>query len=173
MKFLFITPCSGIGALTRPPGGRGHRIRTHRRRRGMCGLVVTQRTRGLVGQADKRLGRGGAFAPRLDGRLRLDGPPRGHGTATRPGKMEHDTEPEKSEERELIEKERRHHGVAPLHGGVMGRLSRVLGLKQLSAARRYTALLPDTREKGLLWTLPQRLPTCRCGWWIRPHDALR
>jgi hypothetical protein len=53
--------------------------------------------------------------------------------------MEHDTEPEKSEDRELIEKQRRHHGLAPLHGGVMGGLYRVLGLKQLSAARRYTA----------------------------------
>ena len=66
--------------------------------------MCTQRTRGLVGQAYKRCGRVGAFAPRLDGRLRLDGPLRGHGTSARPGKMEHDTEPEQSEERELIEK---------------------------------------------------------------------
>ena len=53
--------------------------------------------------------------------------------------LEHDTEPEKSEKRELIEKQRRNHGIAPLHGGVMGGFYRVLGLKQLSAARRYTA----------------------------------
>jgi hypothetical protein len=53
--------------------------------------------------------------------------------------MEHDTEPEKSEDRELIEKQRRNHGIAPIHGGVMRGLYRVLGLKQLSAARRYTA----------------------------------
>jgi hypothetical protein len=36
--------------------------------------------------------------------------------------MEHDTEPEQSEERELIEKQRRHHGIAPFHGGVIGGL---------------------------------------------------
>jgi hypothetical protein len=44
-------------------------------------------------------------------------------------------------------------------------------------ATRYAVcditLLPDTREKGRLWTLPQRLPTCRGGWRSRPHDALR
>ena len=39
---------------------------------GMGGLVCTQCTRGLVGQASKRFGHVGAFAPRLDGRLRLD-----------------------------------------------------------------------------------------------------
>jgi hypothetical protein len=36
--------------------------------------------------------------------------------------MEHDTEPEKSE-RELVEKQRWNHGIAPLHGGVMGIVS--------------------------------------------------
>jgi len=44
-------------------------------------------------------------------------------------------------------------------------------------ATRYAVcnitLLSDTREKGRLWTLPQRLPNCRGGWWIRPNDAMR
>ena len=44
-------------------------------------------------------------------------------------------------------------------------------------ATRYAVcditLLPDTREKGLLGTLPQRVPTCRCRWWIRSNDAMR
>src|SRR4030095_4272415 len=103
--------------LTRPPVARGHRSRSHRWRwRGMRGLVFTQRTRGLVSQADKRCGLLGAFTPRLNGRLRLDGPRRGHGISARPGKMEQDTEPEQSEERELIEKQRRNHGIVPLHG---------------------------------------------------------
>jgi len=89
--------------------------------------VGTQRTRGLVDQADKRLGLVRAFTSRLDGWFRLDWPPRGHGTSARPGKREHDTEPEKPEERELIEKQRRNHGIAPLHDGVRGGLYRVLG----------------------------------------------
>jgi hypothetical protein len=62
--------------------------------------------------------------------------------------MEQDTEPEQSEERELIEKQRRNHGIAPLHGGVMGGLYRVLELRQLSAARRYTAKLTVLGQYG-------------------------
>ena len=64
--------------------------------------------------------------------------------------MEHDTEPEKSEDRELVEKQWRNHDIAPLHDGVMGGLYRVLGLKQLSAARRYTAQgKPTAVSRGL------------------------
>src|SRR5262245_66368793 len=81
--------------LTRPPVGRGHRSRSHRWRwRGMRGLVCTQRTRGLLGQAYKRYGLLGAFTPRLDGRLRRARPPRGQGTWGRPGRRDTDTEPE-------------------------------------------------------------------------------
>src|SRR4029450_4655252 len=106
--------------LTRPPVARGHRSRSHRWRwRGMRGLVFTQRTRGLVGQADKRCGLIGAFPPRRHGRPRRDGPPRGNGAWARPGQMEHDTEPEQSEERELIEKQRRNHGISPVTWGGM------------------------------------------------------
>jgi hypothetical protein len=54
--------------------------------------------------------------------------------------MEHDTEPEKPEDRELREKQRQHHGIAPLHGGVMGGFYRVVGLKQLSAASGYATV---------------------------------
>ena len=124
----------------RPAVGRRHRLRgCWRPHVGMGGLVFTQDALRPLGQAGKRLGLVRAFSPRLDGRLRLAWPPRGPRTAARPGQMEHDTEPEKSEERELIEKQRRNHGIAPLHGGVMGGLYRVLRRKQLSAARRYTA----------------------------------
>src|SRR5262249_30822266 len=154
----------GLGAempggidLTRPPVGRGHRSRSHRWRwRGMRGLVFTQRTRGLLGQAYKRCGLLGAFTPRLDGRLRRARPPRGHGTWGRPGQMEQDTEPEQSEERELIEKQRRNHGIAPLHGGVMGGLYRVLELKQLSAPSRYTAKFTRQPVRSLAGSNPSR-----------------
>ena len=83
--------------------------------------------KGACGSAYKRCELVRAITPRLDGRLRRDWPPRGNGAWARPGKMEHDTEPEKPEERELIEKQRRNHGIAPLHDGVRGGLYRVLG----------------------------------------------
>src|SRR5215510_14072798 len=74
---------------------------------------------GLVGEASTRCGHVGALTPRLHGCLRRDWPLRGHGTSARPGQMEHAPELEKSEERELREKQRRHHGSVPPTWGVV------------------------------------------------------
>jgi hypothetical protein len=79
--------------LTRPPVGRGHRIRTHRwQGRGMEGLVCTQRARGLVGQARKRLRCFGTGAPGFD-RLGLAGPLWGHPALAGPGNLQHAKDP--------------------------------------------------------------------------------
>ena len=120
-----------------------------------------------MGQAGKRLGLVRAFLPRLNGHLRLAWPPRGPRTTARPGQMEHDTEPEQSEERELREKQRRNHGIAPLHGGVMGELYRVLRRKQLSAAGRYTAVhdVNPTSTPHAGWLLAPGRCFPRSGLW--------
>src|SRR5215475_5157942 len=74
--------------------GRGHRLGWHWRwRLGMCGFLLTQGTRGLVRQARKRFGLGGALAARRDG---LGWLCLGRHVAAGPGEVQHDTQPQES-----------------------------------------------------------------------------
>jgi hypothetical protein len=97
----------------------GHWIGAHRRRwRGMCGLVCTQGARGLLGQTRKRFGLDGVLTRGLDG-LRLDGLLRGHGSSAGPGKVQHDTQLQESQDHQLVVEQVRNHSNTPLRGGVM------------------------------------------------------
>src|SRR5467141_4844968 len=79
-----------------------------------CGRVglLTGGTRGFVGEARKRLRVAGALAR---WRQRLGWSLIPCGTRVWPSIMQHDAEPEESEEHQLVEKEVRYHGKAPSH----------------------------------------------------------
>ena len=64
----------------------------------------------LVGEACKRFGLTGALAARRAGHgwLRL-----GRGAWARPSEVQHDTQPQESQDHELVIKEMRNHGNAP------------------------------------------------------------
>src|SRR2546428_4698046 len=88
--------------LTRAPVRRGHRIGAHRRRRrGMCGLVCTQGTRGLLGQARKQFGLDGVLTRGLDG-LRLDWLLRGYGSSAGPAKVHDETQTLRSKNKHMV-----------------------------------------------------------------------
>src|SRR5215813_13250403 len=98
--------------------GWGHRLGWHWRwRLGMCGFVRTQGTRGLVRQARKRFGVGGALAARRAG---LGWLCLGRHVAAGPGEVQHDTQPQESQDHELIVKLMWNHGKKPPHHGMIG-----------------------------------------------------
>jgi len=80
--------------------GRRHGSGGHRRRRlGMHGVSLTQDTRGLVREARKRFGLGGALALRFDWHRW-----RGHGSLGL-GEVQHDEKPHENEQSEVVEKQ--------------------------------------------------------------------
>src|SRR6266508_6961261 len=94
--------------LPRASVGREHRLGWRRRWQwGMRGFSLTQGTRGLVRQARKRFGLGGALVLGLDWH-RWDG----HASLG-PGDVQHDEEPHENEQSEVGEKQVRDHGIAP------------------------------------------------------------
>lgn len=98
--------------------GRGQRFGWPWRRRGrMRGLLLAQDTRGLVRQARKRCGLGGARAARRDGPGWLC---LGRRALAGPGKVQHDKQPQESQDHELIVKLMWNHGKKPPHYGMIG-----------------------------------------------------
>ena len=85
--------------LTRASVGWGHRSGQYRWRSGIYGLLLTQRTGGLVRQAGKGLGFSGTLGLRRAG-LRLGWPRMGRGGLARPGQMEHHKQPYQSHQNE-------------------------------------------------------------------------
>src|SRR5213596_3544977 len=81
--------------------------------------LLTGGTRGLAGEARKQLRVAGALARR---RQRLGWPLIPSGTLVWPGIMQHDAEPQESQQHQLVEKEVGYHGKAPHTGGEMGGL---------------------------------------------------
>src|SRR5712671_7340160 len=73
--------------------------------------LLTGGTGGRAGEARKRLRVAGALARRQ----RLGWPLLPCGTLVWPGIMQHDAEPEESQEHQLVEKEVCYHGKAPSH----------------------------------------------------------
>src|SRR5712691_139125 len=100
-------------------------------------LMRTQGTGGLMGEACKRLGLLGALTPRHDG---LGGRALCCRASARPGSVQHDTQPQESQDCQLVEKKVRNHGTPPSLGGETGGFYLILGPIELSAAERYTTL---------------------------------
>src|SRR5262249_54224982 len=96
------------------PSPRGHEAgwRAPRRLGYVLVGLLTGGTRGLAGKARKRLRVAGALAR---WRQRLRWPLLLSGTLVWPGIMQHDAEPEESQEHQLVEKEVGYHGTAPSH----------------------------------------------------------
>src|SRR5215510_3299324 len=103
------TRCSGRGNY---PQDRGTRPR--RRWRRLAGLVFTQHTVRLVRQALECCGLGRTLALGLEGRAwhrrRVLASPG-------PAEMQHDEEPDESQQGKLVVKKMRNHGVAPSKTG--------------------------------------------------------
>src|SRR6266850_4831936 len=103
----------GVHVARASPTGGDRRWRRWRwRRRGFLRRLLTGGTAGLAGEARKRLGVAGALARR---RQRLGWPLIPSGTLVWPGIMQHDAEPQESQEHQLVEKEVGYHGKAPSH----------------------------------------------------------
>src|SRR5882672_5343077 len=100
-----------------PPLLKRARWRATGRLGGVCVGLLTGGTGGLAGEARKRLRGAGALAR---WRQRLGWPLIPSGTLVWPSIMQHDAEPEESEEHQLVEKEVGYHGKAPHTGGEMG-----------------------------------------------------
>ena len=116
--------------------GRRYRSGPHRGLwRGVRCFLRAQGTMGLVGETRKRLGLLGALPSRPDG---LRGRSLCRSTSAGPGSVQHDTQPQESQDRQLVVKKVRKHGTTPSLGGEMGGLYLMLGPMELSAARRYT-----------------------------------
>src|SRR6266581_8534769 len=98
--------------LTRA-AARGHHARW--RATGLLGSVLvgllTGGTGGLTGEARKRLRVAGALARR---RQRLGWPLIPYGTLVWPGIMQHNAEPQESQQHQLVEKQGRYHGKVPV-----------------------------------------------------------
>jgi hypothetical protein len=103
--------------------------------RGVRRFLRAQGTMGLVGETRKRLGLLGALTSRPDG---LGGRSLCRSTSAGLGSVQHDTQPQESQDRQLVEKKVWNHGTTPSLGGEMGGLYLMLGPMELSAARRYT-----------------------------------
>src|SRR5262245_31746298 len=100
------------------PVGRGYGVGSYGRGRfGMCRFLRTQGTRGLVRQARKRCGVGGALAARRDG---LGWLWLGRHVWAGPGEVQHDKQPQESQDHELIVKLMWNHGKKPPHNGMVG-----------------------------------------------------
>src|SRR6266568_1357043 len=109
--------------------------------------LLTGGTGGLAGEARKRLRGAGALAR---WRQRLGWPLIPSGTLVWPSIMQHDAEPEESEEHQLVEKEVGYHGKAPHTGGEMG------GLYLICWRRNYP------QDRG---TRPANLAPLWLIWW--------
>jgi hypothetical protein len=83
----------------------------------MCGFLLTPGTMGRVRQARKRCGVGGALAARRDG---LGWLCLGRHVAAGPGEVQHDKQPQESQDHELIVKLMWNHGKKPPHNGMIG-----------------------------------------------------
>src|SRR6266436_6284504 len=94
------------------PSPRGHDMGW--RATGWLGYVfvglLTDGTGGLAGETRKRLRVAGALARRQ----RLGWPLIPSGTLVWPGRMQHDAEPQESQQYQLVEKQVRYHGKVPL-----------------------------------------------------------
>jgi hypothetical protein len=125
----------------------GHRIGPYKRRwSSLYGLLLTQRTGGLVRQARKRFGLAEALA---SGWLRWhDRLATGSGVVG-PQPVEHEEEPHQCHEPELVEKEGWYHGNAPADDGEMRALYWILGLMELSAVERYTTFFFSSLKNEL------------------------
>jgi hypothetical protein len=95
----------------------------------MNDLPRTQGTMGLVRQARKRFGLGGALAAWCDRRRWI----RVSGALTQPSIKDHDKQPHECDQYKLVETKMRQHGNAPSNQYDMGALYRVLTPLGLSA----------------------------------------
>src|SRR5215813_2685183 len=124
--------------LTRPPVGWRHGSGPYRRRgSALHGLVLTQRTVGLVRQTCESFGLTGAVTLGLDGISWPLGQPTGWG---RPEVGQHDAQPHQDQDHQLIVEEVWYHGIASLHGGERRPFYPVFERSELSAGLGYTAL---------------------------------
>src|SRR5882762_9249394 len=121
---------AGLRYTTARPSSRGSHAGW--RATGRLGSVLvgllTGGTGGLAGEARKRLQVAGALArwwQRL-GWLLIPS-----GTLVWPGRMQHDAEPQKSQQHQLVEKQVRYHGKVPLtrslDGGILETIARIPG----------------------------------------------
>ena len=83
----------------------------------VLGHLLTGRTVRLVDEARKGLGGGGALAARRDG---LGWLYLGRHAAAGPGEVQHDKQPQESQDHELIVKLMWNHGKKPPHNGMIG-----------------------------------------------------
>src|SRR5262249_4756476 len=117
--------------------------------------LCTGRAVGLVGEACKWLGLLGALTPRRDG---LGWHSLGRRASAGPGRVQHDKQPQESQDHQLVVKLVWNHGKAPSQWCDTEALYLVFGARQLSAGYRYTthyALLDcfSSSYKGLTSTL--------------------
>jgi len=104
--------------LTRTSVRRGHGVRLRRRKRfGLHGVSLTQSAMGLLRQALERFGLVDAFAPGFE---RLSWRGRGGHTSRGPSDVQHNEEPHECQQRQLVVKQMRDHGLAPSKTGEDG-----------------------------------------------------
>src|SRR5215467_14547735 len=108
-------------------------------------FLLTQGTVGLVGEACKRLGGLGASTLRHDG---LGWRALCRRASAGPGSVQHDTQPQEAQDRQLVEKKVWNHGTTPSLGGETGSLYMILGPMELSAASRYTTRSTSKLRSG-------------------------
>jgi hypothetical protein len=118
--------------LTGAAVGRWHRIGSYRRGCfGMRCLVFTGDAMGFVGETLERFGLVRAVALGLDG---LSWPLWCRGASLRPAIVQHEKQPQPSQQHELIEKKVWNHGQVSSLGNETGRVYLILGPIELSAA---------------------------------------
>ena len=118
-----------------PAGGDRRRWEGRWQSRWCLRHLLTGRTGGLTGETRKRLRVAGALARRWQ---RLGGPLLPSGTRVWPGRMQHDAEPEKPQEHQLVENEVRYHGKVPLTRWCNRRILPDFLAMELPARYRYT-----------------------------------
>src|SRR5215470_7272143 len=122
-------------ALAATGGGDPWRWRSRGSDRGDRRCLLTRDTLGFVGETGERFRLAGAWAP---WQTELCWFLRGCRTGTGPGKMQHEKDPEESQDDHQVEKLVWNHGVPPAYGVIQGALYPVFGGRELAADWRYT-----------------------------------
>src|SRR2546427_1869552 len=143
--------------LTRTSVRRGHGVRLRRRKRfGLHGVSLTQSAMGLVRQALERFGLVDAFAPGFE---RLSWRGRGGHASRGPSDVQHNEEPHECQQRQLVVKQMRDHGLAPSKTGEDGGIlpgfeahgiSRRVRVHDLAGWANYYSAVVSTKTFHLL-----------------------
>ena len=143
--------------------GQRHRSRLLRRRHlGRVRGGFTGGTRGVLRQTRKGFGLLGTFALEGDGH-RFGWPRRGRSTCAWPSVVQYDTEPQESQDRELVVHMVRYHGNAPSQWGDRRALDPVLGQRNYPHAGGTRPCGRDVESAESLYELVASFHACPHG----------